>query len=251
MQEVINILRDYGMLLLVGQYPNGPLGGLVITLALSILGVALAFPLGVILALGRISPYKAVRYPATALVAVVRGVPLIMFIFWVYFFLPVLTGMPISGFTTMLVTLVIYEAAYLAEIVRAGIEGLPRGQMEGARAVGLTYLQAMRLVVLPQALYNMVPAMLGQFVSTVKETSLGYVISVNELTFAANQINSILLTKPFGVYLILALTYFAVCFTLTQLARVLERRIARRRAGVPAPAQALPPATAVPTSQNA
>lgn len=254
MQEVFNILRDYGMLLLVGQYPNGPLGGLVITLALSVLGVALAFPLGVALALARISPFAGVRYPAIALIAVVRGVPLIMFIFWVYFFLPVLTGRPISGFTTMLVTLVIYEAAYLAEIVRAGIEGLPKGQMEGARAVGLTYLQAMRLVILPQALYNMVPSMLGQFVSTVKETSLGYVISVNELTFSANQINSILLTKPFGVYLILALTYFAVCFTLTQLARLLERRIARRRAGIPVagtPADSANATHAATASQNA
>lgn len=251
MQEIYAIFRDYGILLLVGQYPNGPLGGLVITLALSILGVVLAFPLGVLMALARISPYAAVRLPAIALIAVVRGVPLIMFIFWVYFFLPVLTGRPISGFTTMLVTLVIYEAAYLAEIVRAGIEGLPKGQMEGARAVGLTYMQAMRLVILPQALYNMVPAMLGQFVSTVKETSLGYVISVNELTFAANQINSILLTKPFGVYLILALTYFAVCFTLTQLARMLERRIARRRAGARPSTPAAAPAATVPASQNA
>lgn len=252
MQEIFAILRDYGMLLLVGQYPNGPLGGLVITLALSILGVALAFPLGVLLALARISPYKAVSYPAVALIAVVRGVPLIMFIFWVYFFLPVLTGRPISGFTTLLVTLVIYEAAYLAEIVRAGIEGLPKGQMEGARAVGLSYMQAMRLVILPQALYNMVPSMLSQFVSTVKETSLGYVIGVNELTFAANQVNSILLTKPFGVYLILALTYFVVCFTLTQLAPMLERRIARRRAGVPAAAPATATANiTAPAGQNA
>ena len=90
----------------------------------------------------------------------------------------------------MLVTLVVYQAAYLAEIVRAGIESLPKGQMEAARAVGLTHMQAMRKVILPQALYNMVPAMLSQFVSTIKETSLGYVISVHELTFAANQINS-------------------------------------------------------------
>jgi polar amino acid transport system permease protein len=231
MTDILTIVRDYGMLMLVGQYPNGPLGGLAITLALSVLGIALAFPLGVLLALARISPFGFVRAPAVVLIAVVRGVPLIMFIFWVYFFLPVLVGRPISGFTTLLVTLVIYEAAYLAEIVRAGIEGLPKGQMEGARSVGLSYMKAMRLVVLPQALYNMVPSMLGQFVSTIKETSLGYVIAVNELTFAANQINSMLLSKPFQVYLILALTYFVLCFSLTQVARLLERRIARRRAG--------------------
>jgi len=93
-------------------------------------------------------------------------------------------------------------------------------------------MQAMRKVVLPQAIYNMTPAMLSQFVSTIKETSLGYVISVNELTFAANQVNSTLLTKPFPVFVILASIYFVLCFSLTQLARQLEKRVARRRAGI-------------------
>lgn len=231
MGEVVAVLRDYGLLLLVGQYPRGPLGGLAITLALSILGVGLAFPLGILLALARISPFALFRWPATALVYLARGVPLLMFIFWMYFFVPVLIGRPVSGFGTMLVTLVVYEAAYLAEIIRAGIQGLPAGQMEGARAVGLSYMQAMRLVILPQVLYNMVPAMLGQFVSTIKETSLGYVISVNELTFAANQVNISLATKPFQVFLILATMYFILCFTLTQLVRTLEKSVNARRAG--------------------
>ena len=92
-------------------------------------------------------------------------------------------------------------------------------------------MQAMRKVILPQAIYNMVPAMLSQLVSTIKETSLGYVISVNELTFAANQINSTLLTKPFPVFVVLATIYFVLCFSLTQMARQLEKRVARRRAG--------------------
>jgi len=239
MADILAILRDFGPLLLVGQYPNGPLGGLAITFVLSILGIALAFPLGVGLALARISPFKIFYWPATALVYVMRGLPLIMVIFWVYFFLPVLLGRPVSGFSTMLVTMVVYQAAYLAEIVRAGIESLPRGQMEASRAVGLSYMQAMRKVILPQALYNMVPSMLSQFVSTIKETSLGYVISVNELTFAANQVNSMLMTKPFPVFAILAGIYFVLCVSLTQLARYLERRVARRRAGETAGAVAL------------
>lgn len=231
MSDFLSIISDNGMLLLVGQYPSGPLGGLVITFILSVLGLVLAFPLGVLIALARVSPMGWLRRPALVLVYVVRGVPLIMFIFWVYFFLPALTGRTVSGFTTMLVTLAIYQAAYLAEIVRAGIEGLPKGQTEAARAVGLSYMQTTTKVILPQALYNMVPAMLSQFVSTIKETSLGYVISVNELTFAANQINNTLLTKPFQVYLILAVIYFVLCFSLTQIARNLERRIAARRSG--------------------
>lgn len=231
MDSILFILREYGVLLLVGQYPNGPLGGLAITLVLSVLGLALAFPLGVALALARMSGLAWLRFPAAAMVYVVRGVPLLMFIFWVYFFVPVITGRTVSGFTTMVITLVIYQAAYLAEIVRAGIEGLPIGQTEAARAVGLNYRQTMTKVVLPQALYNMVPALVSQFVSTIKETSLGYVISVNEVTFAANQINSSLMTQPFQVYFVLAAIYFCLCFSLTRLARWLERRITRRREG--------------------
>jgi polar amino acid transport system permease protein len=232
MGEIASILHDYGLLLLVGQYPTGPLGGLALTFILAVLGLALAFPLSVLLALARVSPFRILYWPATALVYVMRGLPLIMLIFWVYFFLPVIVGQPVSGFSTLLATLVIYEAAYLAEIVRAGIESLPHGQMEAARSVGLSYMQAMRKVILPQAIYNMVPAMLSQLVSTIKETSLGYVISVNELTFAANQINSTLLTRPFPVFVILASIYFVLCFTLTQIARHLEKRVARRRAGI-------------------
>lgn len=178
------------------------------------------------------SRFRLLYWPATAVVYVMRGLPLIMLIFWVYFFLPVIVGTPVSGFGTLLATLVIYEAAYLAEIVRAGIQSLPHGQMEAARSVGLSYMQAMRKVILPQAIYNMVPAMLSQFVSTIKETSLGYVISVHELTFAANQVNSTLLTKPFPVFVVLASIYFVLCFALTQAARHLERRVTRRRAGI-------------------
>jgi polar amino acid transport system permease protein len=163
---------------------------------------------------------------------VVRGVPLLMVILWVYFLVPLLIGREISGFTTMLCTLVIYEGAYLSEVVRAGILALPKGQTEAARALGHSHLGTMWYVILPQALYNMLPSMLSQFISTIKETTLGYVINVNELTFAANQINNQLLTKPFQVFFILAMTYYVVCFSLTQLAQWLERRIACKRLGV-------------------
>ena len=241
MGEFISILRDNGMLLLVGQYPSGPLGGVAITLALSALGLILAFPLGVLVALARTSPIIPLRKAAIVLVTVVRGVPLVMFIFWVYFFVPILTGKTVSGFTTMLLTLVFYEAAYLAEIIRAGIEGLSGGQTEAARAIGLNYWQTTTRIVLPQALYNMIPAIMGQFVSAIKDTSLAYVISVNELTFAANQVNNSLLTQPFRVYLILALAYFVICSALTQLARTVERRIARRRTGQSSDAQSASP----------
>ena len=231
MGAVFEIVRDNWLLLLIGPYPNGPLGGIACTLILSVLGIALAFPLSVLLAMARMSPWPLLQWPATALVYVARGVPLLMVILWVYFLVPLLIGRNVSGFTTMLCTLVIYEATYLSEVVRAGIQALPRGQMEAARALGHSHLGAMWSVILPQALYNMLPSLLSQFVSTIKETTLGYVINVQELTFAANQINNQLLTKPFHVFFILAVSYFVVCWSLTQLAQWLERRIARKRLG--------------------
>ena len=104
-------------------------------------------------------------------------------------------------------------------------------EMNWLSMLGHSHLGTMWYVILPQALYNMLPSMLSQFISTIKETTLGYVINVQELTFAANQINNQLLTKPFQVFFILAMTYYVVCFSLTQLALWLERRVAHKRLG--------------------
>lgn len=231
LMTIFGIVSDNWLLLLVGQYPNGPLGGIAATLLLSVFGIGLAFPLSVLTALARLSPWSVLRWPATALVYIMRGVPLLMIIFWVYFLVPLLIGANVPGFVAMVCTLVVYEAAFLSEIVRAGILALPAGQMDASRALGHSYLGAIRYVILPQALYNMIPSILSQFVSTIKETTLGYVINVPELTFAANQINNRLLTKPFEVFFILAIIYFCVCGSLTQLANWLERRVTAKRAG--------------------
>jgi polar amino acid transport system permease protein len=232
LQNMISIIEDNWLLLLIGQYPNGPLGGIAATMILSVLGIGLAFPLSVLMALARISPWAGLRWPVTAIVYLVRGVPLLLIILWVYFLLPLLIGQSVPGFLTMVVTLVIYEGAFLSEVVRAGITALPKGQMDAARALGHSHLGAMRYVILPQALFNMIPSIISQFVSTIKETTLGYIINVPELTFAAGQVNNRLLTKPFEVYFILAIAYFVVCWTLTGVANLLERRIATRRARV-------------------
>lgn len=235
MTDIIAILRDNWLLLLVGQYPSGPLGGIACTLILSLLGIGLAFPLSILVALARLSKWRLLNWPATALVYGARGIPLLMIILWVYFLVPLLIGRNVTGFTTMVCTLVLYESAFLAEIVRAGILALPKGQMEAARALGHGYFGAMWHVILPQALYNMMPSMISQFVSTIKETTLGYVINVPELTFAASQINNQLLTKPFQVFFILAVLYFILCWSLTHAAERLERRIAAKRRGAGAP----------------
>ncbi len=228
---MLDIIQNHYQLLLVGTFPNGPLGGLALTLILSVLGLIAAFPLSILLALGRLSPVAPIRYAATTVVYVVRGTPLLMLIFWSYFLLPLLIGNTVSAFATLLCSLVIYEAAYLSEVVRAGIVALPPGQVEAARALGFGRAKTMAYIVLPQAIYNMLPSLVSQFASLIKETSLGYVISVHELTSAANRLNSELLTKPFEVFSILALTYFLVCTFVTFVAHVLERRVARRREG--------------------
>lgn len=229
--DMLTIVHDNWLLLLIGQYPNGPLGGLAATLILSVLSIVLAFPVAILIALARLSTSPLLLWPSTVLVYVARGVPLLMLILWTYFIVPLIIGTTIPGFVVMLVTLVIYEGAFLSEIIRGGIIAVGPGQMEAARSLGHGYFRAMAYVILPQALYNMMPSILSQFVSAIKETTLGYVINVPELTFAANQINNQLLTQPFQVFFILAIIYYVICWSLTRAAILLERRIATKRAG--------------------
>jgi polar amino acid transport system permease protein len=231
---MLQILQDNWLLFLVGQYPHGPMGGLVMTMFMATTALLFCFPFAIGLALARLSSHRWLSAPATAIVHTVRGLPLIMFIFWTYFFSPLLIGRAVGGVETLIIALVVYEAAYLSEIIRAGIEGLPKGQVEAARSLGMGYWPTTLKVVLPQALHNMLPSMVSQFVSTIKETSLGYVISAHEVTFAAAQVNNVLLTQPFEVYGILALTYFTLCSALTWLARHIERRMSAGRSDAPA-----------------
>lgn len=221
---MIALIDQYWLYFLVGQYPDGPLGGLALTVLLAALGLVLSLPLGLLLGMARLSPWRGVRWPVTVLVHVVRGTPLLMVVFWAYFFLPGVTGVKTGQFGTMLTALVIFDAVYLAEIVRAGVLGLPQGQREAARSLGLSYLAAMRLVLLPQALRHMLPSLVNQFISTIKATSLGYIIGLTDVSFIASQINTQALTKPTQVYFLLALAYFLLCFGLSRFARWLERR---------------------------
>ncbi len=225
---MIDLIQTYWLYFLVGQYPEGPLGGLALTLLLSALALLLSMPLGLLLGLARVSPFRAIRWPITAIVFVVRGIPLLMVIFWAYFFLPSLTGHKTEQFGTMLIALVLFDGVYLAEIVRAGIRGVPSGQYETARALGLGYGRALRHVVLPQALASMLPSLVNQFVSTIKATSLGYIIGLTEVSFIATQINTQVFTHATQVYLLLSLTYFLLCFGLSRFAHWLERRLGRR-----------------------
>lgn len=228
--SLLELLDTYWLYFLVGQYPNGPLGGLLLTLVLGASALLLAFPLGVLLGMARLSRRPWLHLPVTAIVYVVRGTPLLMVVFWAYFFLPAVTGHKTSQFGTMLAALALFDGAYIAEIVRAGIQSIPKGQFECARALGLNHVSTMRLVVLPQAFRNMLPSLVNQFVSTLKETSLGYIIGLSEVSFVASQINSLVLTRPAEIYGFLAASYFVLCFGLSRLAYAMESRLARRGA---------------------
>ncbi len=225
---MLELIDTYWLYFLVGQYPEGPLGGLVLTILLSGAALVLAMPLGLLLGIARVSPYRAISLPVAGLVQVVRAVPLLLVLFWVYFFLPAVTGVKTSQATTMLMVLVVFDSVYLAEIVAAGLRALPKGQLESARSLGLGYGAALRHVVLPQTLRHGLPSIVNQLVSTIKATSLGYIIGLSEVSFIATQINTLVFTQAVEVYLILALTYFILCFGLSRLAFLLERRLQRR-----------------------
>lgn len=227
-----DLIGSYGLYFLVGQFPHGPLGGLALTVLLGLGALLLALPLGVVLGLARVSHRRLIRWPVTSVVYVVRGTPLLMVVFWAYFFLPALTGQKTGQFGTMLAALVLFNGAYLAEVVRAGVQGIARGQTEAARALGLSHVETLRWIVLPQALRNMLPSLVNQFVSTLKETSLGYIIGLQEVSFIASQINSQVVIHPLAVYGTLALTFFTLCFGLSRLAYALEKRFTRGGVGL-------------------
>lgn len=230
LNAMIELIDTYWLYFLVGQYPEGPLGGLALTVLLSLGALLLAMPLGLLLGVARVSSRRAIRWPVGSIVQLVRAVPLLLVVFWVYFFLPAVTGVKTGQATTMLMVLVLFDGIYLAEIVASGIRALPKGQLESARSLGLSYPQALRLVVLPQTLRNGLPSIVSQLVSTIKATSLGYIIGLSEVSFIATQVNTLVFTQAVEVYLILALTYFILCFGLSRLAFLLERRMSSKRA---------------------
>ncbi|WP_437614655.1 amino acid ABC transporter permease [Erwinia sp. V71] len=229
MNDMLNIVSTYHNLLFTGSYPNGPLGGLALTLFIAASGLVCAFPLAILIGIARTSKYKIFYLPVTLFSSVVRGLPVLMLVFWSYFAVPLISGHSISGVKTLIVALVIYEMAFLGEIVRAGIKSVPRGQIEAARTLGISYPQTMLEIILPQALFTMIPSILNQFINLIKNTSLGYVIGVAELTYSAYQINTLELTKPLQVFAVLAIIYFIICFSLTRVVGKLENIIQRKR----------------------
>ena len=193
------------------------------TLRLAIPAIALGFVLGIFVGLARLARARAISLPATLYVEFFRGVPLVMVIFWIWFIVPQLLRVPIPEYGVALTAFVIFEAAYFGEIVRAGIQSVPRGQVEAATALGLTRAQTMRFVVLPQAIRNMVPSLVTQMIVLFKDTSLASIIGYVDLTKAAQIVNNREI-RPFELYLFIAVVYWVCTYSMSQVARRFERR---------------------------
>jgi His/Glu/Gln/Arg/opine family amino acid ABC transporter permease subunit len=205
---------------------NWPLlvSGFLETVKLAVLAIAASFVLGVVAGALRLAQHPLLHYPALVYVEVIRGVPLIMVIFWFYFITPILAGRPLDNFTSALIAFIVFEGAYLAEIVRAGIQSVPLGQVQAAASSGLSPVQAMRHVVLPQAIRNMIPALVTRFIILYMDTSLAYIIGVRELTRVARIIAEREF-RAFEVFTFIAVVYFVCTYMMSLGARYLEKRL--------------------------
>jgi len=180
---------------------------------------------GTVLALMRLSGKKFLVIPATIYVNGLRSVPLVMVILWFFLLVPLLIGRPVGAELSAIITFIVFEAAYFSEIMRAGIQSIPRGQVYAGQAMGMTYGQNMRLVVLPQAFRNMLPVLLTQTIILFQDTSLVYAIGAYDLLkgfVTAGKIYG----RPEEAYLLAAIVYFAVCFGLSFLVKRLQAKIA-------------------------
>lgn len=216
------ITDNLNFLLLQGLIGFGKFAGG--TLRLAIPAIVLGFFLGIFIGLGRLARSAWVRVPATLYVELFRGVPLVMVIFWFWFIIPIALGLPLPEYAVALIAFVVFEAAYLGEIIRAGIQSVPHGQIEAATATGLTRSQAMRYVILPQALRNMLPALVTQFIVLFKDTSLASIIGYVDLTKAAQIVNNREI-RPFELYLFIAVVYWLCAYGMSWYAGYLERRL--------------------------
>jgi len=213
--------------------PTNLWGGLLLTLLLTVVGIVFSFPLGVLLALGRQSSLPVVRSLSVIYIELVRGVPLITVLFMAQLMLPLfLSGATIDRVVRAMAGIVLFSAAYLAENVRGGLQAIPRGQYEAARALGLNTWKMMLLIILPQALKAVIPILVGQFIALFKDTSLVVIVGLLELMGIAKAV----LAQPdflglqAEVYLFVALIYGLFCYLMSAFSQRLERRLNAGRA---------------------
>ncbi|GAA5171493.1 ABC transporter permease subunit [Viridibacterium curvum] len=197
--------------------------GFQFSLALTVIATCGGVVLGTLLALARLSSIKFLRTPAAIYVDTLRSIPLLMVILWFFLLIPFVVR--IKPETSALITFTLFEAAFFCEIIRAGIQSIPKGQVNAGFAIGMTYSQSMRYVILPQAFRNMVPVLLTQVIVLFQDTSLVYAIGASDLLHAA-EVTGKTYNRPVEMYTFAALIYLAICFSLSTLVKRLHKRIA-------------------------
>ena len=199
--------------------------GFFFSIQLTIVAMIGGIALGTLLALMRLSGKPWLVTPAAAYVNTLRSIPLVMVILWFFLLIPLLIGQPMGAELSAMITFTVFEAAYYSEIMRAGIQSVSKGQVYAGYAVGMTYAQCMKLVVLPQAFRNMLPVLLTQTIILFQDTSLVYAIGAYDL-LKGFEVAGKNFNRPVETYLVAAVVYFVICFSLSMLVRRLQKKIA-------------------------
>ncbi len=208
------------------EYKHYYITGIKVTLLLSFLSLIAGVLLGTFLSLLKMSKYKLLSSISTAYIEVFRGTPMMVQIALVYFGSYVVMGMSMDGFLAALIAVSLNSAAYVAEIIRSGIQSIDKGQWEASRSLGLSNRQTMRHIILPQAIKNILPALGNEFVTLIKETAVASTIGVADLMYASKIVQSTSY-QAFNPLIIVAVIYFIITFTLSRLIGALERRLSR------------------------
>jgi len=206
---------------LIGPYV---IKGFYFSLWLTFIATLGGIALGTVLALMRLSGKKALELPATFYVDTMRSIPLVMVLLWFFLIIPFAIGRPIGAELSAVITFIAFEAAFFSEIVRAGIQSISRGQIHAGQAVGFTYGQNMKTVILPQAFRNMLPVFLTQTIILFQDTSLVYAISANDLLKGLETAGKNL-GRPVEAYLLAAIVYFVLCYALSRAVQMLQKKI--------------------------
>ncbi|HBI3595086.1 TPA: ABC transporter permease subunit [Staphylococcus aureus] len=208
----------------ISKYGSFFLKGIKITILISLIGVALGSILGAFVALMKLSKIKIISWIASIYIEILRGTPMLVQVFIVFFGIMAALGLDISALVCGTIALVINSSAYIAEIIRAGINAVDKGQMEAARSLGLNYRQTMKSVIMPQAIKNILPALGNEFVTLIKESSIVSTIGVGEIMFNAQVVQGISF-DPFTPLLVAAALYFVLTFVLTRIMNMIEGRL--------------------------
>ena len=198
--------------------------GFFFSIQLTLIAMIGGIALGTVLALMRLSGKKWLVMPAAFYVNTLRSIPLVMVILWFFLLIPLLIGRPMGAELSAVITFTVFEAAYYSEIMRAGIQSVPKGQVYAGYAVGMTYPQCMQLVVLPQAFRNMLPVLLTQTIILFQDTSLVYAIGAYDM-LKGFEVAGKNFNRPVETYLVAAVVYFVICFSLSMLVRRLQKKI--------------------------